>query len=1095
MSYECVGPNQFLVTLTIYEDCASAFISSANQTISVSNDCGITGLTSASLTNVVYQNQFSPLCPSAVSSSTCNGGTLPGMYEHIWQGVVTLPADCDAWHFAYSSCCRNESLNLSNGSSESFYWEATINSTTAPCNNSSTSADQIRYLCQNQLNTIEMLPHDPDADSLHLTLIDAPTTGPGTSVVYNPPYSGAAAITGITIDNSTGVIEVTPTLIGNFVVNVLIEEFDGSGNLTGSRIIDMQFYVVNCFTNAAPQFANLNNIIDGTSTDSISLASCTGSNLCFDINGTDLNAFDSVFLDPDLSSIPGATFVQTDFSSSPVGTICWSVPIGASGSYYIPIAFSDNACPINGTGSVGISIAIAPSLELGADLHVCDGVPFAINGYSDSTYWETISGAALVVGSNISCNPCSDPEFTLSDTTVISALDNTPGLCISTDTITTFVVGSFSSTIVPSSDTICLLENSVLDVSISPAGTYTYDWVNSGNLDDYTSNTPVFSSSVSGSFTETVSITSSEGCTISFSTTIDVLNAASPANSILPSDTNFMCGTLLNLSSSNLASSSDNFNSGSENTALWSALPSGTVGYECGSSSGLFALHFDGSSGDRSAVTVPLNLTGCTDINYCLYIGNNSSGGAPCENADNGEDVHLEYSVDGGLTFVQIQLHDENDWDLNPNWQCFTISIPVAAQTGSTIIRWDQPNYSACTGCDNWSLDDVSFSCAQNYLYSWTPSSGLTDPNSNSTNLYVPEDSITYFLYTQDTISGCDYTSQFTIIPLCDSCQTPIPSYTDSLDCYGDANGSAHVNVVGSDGPFSIALYDSFGNLVDSVGGIDTDTTFSGLAAGTYLISSSGSSSCSMDTVISIWEPIEFMAVTSLDTSFCGPGAFIYSGTSTGGVGTSSYFWSTGEIGSGPYTDTASANTILILTALDENGCADKDSMIVTVHSLPVVSIEPLVNDSICNTSGLLTLPSATPLGGTFFGTGVTGNEFDPASAGIGNHFVYYTYTDSNGCFGVDTVSIYVLNCTGIEENANNNIILFPNPFESRLEISSAYMIDKINLFDLNGRLITCIEEPKNRYLLQLAHLNSGSYIIEMISGNASLKALVTKSN
>ena len=1095
MSYECVGPNQFLVTLTIYEDCASAFISSANQTISVSNDCGITGLTSASLTNVVYQNQFSPLCPSAVSSSTCNGGTLPGMYEHIWQGVVTLPADCDAWHFAYSSCCRNESLNLSNGSSESFYWEATINSTTAPCNNSSTSADQIRYLCQNQLNTIEMLPYDPDADSLHLTLIDAPTTGPGTSVVYNPPYSGAAAITGITIDNSTGVIEVTPTLIGNFVVNVLIEEFDGSGNLTGSRIIDMQFYVVNCFTNAAPQFANLNNIIDGTSTDSISLASCTGSNLCFDINGTDLNAFDSVFLDPDLSSIPGATFVQTDFSSSPVGTICWSVPIGASGSYYIPIAFSDNACPINGTGSVGISIAIAPSLELGADLHVCDGVSFAINGYSDSTYWETISGAALVVGSNISCNPCSDPEFTLSDTTVISALDNTPGLCISTDTITTFVVGSFSSTIVPSADTICLLENSVLDVSISPAGTYTYDWVNSGNLDDYTSNTPVFSSSVSGSFTETVSITSSEGCTISFSTTIDVLNAESPANSILPSDTNFMCGTLLNLSSSNLASSSDNFNSGSENTALWSALPSGTVGDECGSSSGLFALHFDGSSGDRSAVTVPLNLTGCTDINYCLYIGNNSSGGAPCENADNGEDVHLEYSVDGGLTFVQIQLHDENDWDLNPNWQCFTISIPAAAQTGSTIIRWDQPNYSACTGCDNWSLDDVSFSCAQNYLYSWTPSSGLTDPNSNSTNLYVPEDSTTYFLYTQDTINGCDYTSQFTIIPLCDSCQTPIPSYTDSLDCYGDANGSVHVNVVGSDGPFSIALYDSFGNLVDSVGGIDTDTTFSGLAAGTYLISSSGSSSCSMDTVISIWEPIEFMAVTSLDTSFCGPGAFIYSGTSTGGVGTSSYFWSTGEIGAGPYTDTASANTILILTALDENGCADKDSMMVTVHSLPVVSIDPLVNDSVCNTSGLLTLPSATPLGGTFFGTGVTGNEFDPASAGIGDHFVYYTYTDSNGCFGVDTVSIYVLNCTGIEENANNNIILFPNPFESRLEISSAYMIDKINLFDLNGRLITCIEEPKNRYILQLAHLNSGSYIIEMISGNASIKALVTKSN
>ena len=89
VSYECIGPNQFLITLTIYEDCATAFTSSTNQTVSISNDCGITGLTSVSLTNIIYQNQIAPLCPADLPNSSCNAG----IYEHFWQGVVTLPAN------------------------------------------------------------------------------------------------------------------------------------------------------------------------------------------------------------------------------------------------------------------------------------------------------------------------------------------------------------------------------------------------------------------------------------------------------------------------------------------------------------------------------------------------------------------------------------------------------------------------------------------------------------------------------------------------------------------------------------------------------------------------------------------------------------------------------------------------------------------------------------------------------------------------------------------------------------------------------------------------------------------------------------------
>ena len=1094
VSYECVGPNQFLVTLTIYEDCASAFISSADQTISVENDCGITGITSASLTNVVYQNQFSPLCPSAVSSSTCNGGSLPGMYEHIWQGVVTLPADCDAWHFAYSSCCRNTSVNLVNGGSESFYWEATINSTTAPCNNSSTSADQIRYLCQNQLNTVDMLPFDTDSDSLHITLIDAPTTGPGTSVAYNPPYSGAAAIAGISIDNSTGVIEVIPTLIGNFVVNVLIEEFNGSGDLTGTRIIDMQFYVVNCFTNSAPQYSGLTNLINGSAIDSVTVSTCNGSNMCFDINCLDLNTTDSVFLDPDLSGLSGATFIQNDFSASPAGTICWNVPAGLTGTLYIPVNYSDNACPINGTGSTGIAVQIAPSVHPGPDINVCDAIPFAISGYSDSTYWESVSGSALVVGSNISCNPCSDPIFTLTDTTVIAASDNTPGLCSSMDTATVFVVESFSATITPSDDSICLFQNSVLDVTESPAGSYTYNWVNSGNLDTYTSNSPTFSTSLSGSYTETATITSAGGCSLSFNTTVEVGNGISPANAIIPSHTNYVCGAMLNLSSSNPGSTNaDDFDSGTTNAILWSSIANGTVGNQCGSNSGTFALHFDGPTGNRSAETAPINLLGCSDISYCLFIGNDSSGGAPCENADNTEDVVLEYSIDGGLSFVQIQLHDQSDWDSNPNWQCFTIPIPGAAQTATTIIRWDQPNFSACTGCDNWSLDDVSFSCPQNYVYSWSPSAGMTSPNSSSTDIFVPTDSTTYFLYTVDTASGCDFTAQLTIVPDCDSCQTPIPTFTDMLDCYGDTDGSIHINVLGADGPFTVVLYDDFGSIIDSVTGIETDTTFTGLPSGNYVVSSSGISSCSSDTSISIAEPPLLTAITSADTSFCGEGIYAFIGNSSGGTGAVSYFWSTGAMGAGPHVDTAATSTVIILTAMDDNGCADKDSMIVTIYELPVVTTDSLPNDTVCNNSGFLILPAGNPSGGVFSGPGVAGNVFDPLVAGAADHMVYYTYTDSNGCSAADTIEIYVLNCTGINEQFENTSTIYPNPFGEYIEVSSASKISEINLYDLSGKLVLSQKGSSTLYSVPCHNILPGSYIIEIVTNGLPTRTTVIK--
>jgi len=75
-----------------------------------------------------------------------------------------------------------------------------------------------------------------------------------------------------------------------------------------------------------------------------------------------------------------------------------------------------------------------------------------------------------------------------------------------------------------------------------------------------------------------------------------------------------------------------------------------------------------------------------------------------------------------------------------------------------------------------------------------------------------------------------------------------------------------------------------------------------------------------------------------------------------------------------------------------------------------------VIPSTLCLTSTLVNL-TGTPTGGTWTGTGVTGNSFDPAIAGIGNHLVTYTADSIHGdpavtttCF--DTLSFIVIACT-----------------------------------------------------------------------------------
>ena len=156
---------------------------------------------------------------------------------------------------------------------------------------------------------------------------------------------------------------------------------------------------------------------------------------------------------------------------------------------------------------------------------------------------------------------------------------------------------------------------------------------------------------------------------------------------------------------------SDDFDPG-VNIFNWSEIGNGSANNNFGGSGN--SLFFDGGSigaGDRFATTNLLNAPSGGTITFDLIFGDSSNGG---ENADDGEDVVLQYSADNGITWTSFATYDTEDYT---NFTRITENIPLeaqftAVQNGTNLaFRWQQLSHSG-SGFDNWGLDNVEIQTA-----------------------------------------------------------------------------------------------------------------------------------------------------------------------------------------------------------------------------------------------------------------------------------------------------------------------------------------------------------------------------------------------
>ena len=153
----------------------------------------------------------------------------------------------------------------------------------------------------------------------------------------------------------------------------------------------------------------------------------------------------------------------------------------------------------------------------------------------------------------------------------------------------------------------------------------------------------------------------------------------------------------------------DDFNFGSIDANDWIDIQGGVVADNrftpLGNDSFEDYLFFGLTSNTRQrfAESAPVNVSGGGTISFDLIFGNGSSlnGG---ENANPGEDVALEYSIDGGNNWTRISTYDTENYI---RWTNIRENIPTAALSSNTRFRWQQIRFNESSG-DHWALDNVN---------------------------------------------------------------------------------------------------------------------------------------------------------------------------------------------------------------------------------------------------------------------------------------------------------------------------------------------------------------------------------------------------
>jgi gliding motility-associated-like protein len=1068
MSYTWVGPgaNTYLVTLNLYRDCLGIEML-ASETANATSTCGGSVTVNLTLMNPNYTTdafgnqqlngtEISQLC--SVDSGSCGGGPYPGMQLYIYQGVVDLSPACNAWTLSWSTCCRNVAANIPTSTSDDIYIQATLNSVTAQQNSSPIFTSQpIPYVCANQPVNYNYGVIEPDGDSLTYQFISASMAG-GLPLTYGGGYSGGVPIPGITIDPVTGSINFTPTVVGQFIVVVQVNEYNDAGQLIGTTLRDIQFAVIAC-SNQQPDINSgfISNLV-GTANllgpNQIEL--CEGNTFSFTAVYTDPDINDTLSISTNLGTVlTNATY--TTSGTNPFTVVySWTVPPGTAGANTNFVAtITDGNCPILGLQTYVYDINVLDRTSTGPDQTICGVQSAQLNASGGNIFtWYDLAGNLIPVGPQFSCNPCDNPLAQPNVTSTYVVQSDLLGTCISSDTVTVNVATNFTFSLSQSSNSACLFQPIQLNCLPNPAGVYSYSWSPASYMSNPNIANPVMNPTASGTYWVYNTVTSAQGCTYQDSLQVTISQSAAPvitaiADTVcigLPNQLNVefastiptVCATtstpctgpILNATigtgtTSNSATGYPavfgNFYWGARHQILYTAAELNAMGFIGGK---ITSIAFNISSLNASVLQysnfeIRMKCTSATDLT------NWESGLSvvyPAQNHTvtlgwNTFQLANIYEWDGVSNLIVETCFNNSSWDDNCS-NTFTnttynsvlfyrADMSGICYSGTPTSSTERPNIQIgyCGGTAN----------PANYTYAWTPANTLSNPTIiNPTT--IPPGSPSYQVIVTDIAGGCSDTATVVIQ---NSVVPPDPTIIIPAQTFYCINDPAiAVATVTPGGVWTGTGINVAGVFNPNIAGVGNhELVYTIYATPTCFIS---------DTVfLDVVSSPNATITTTNNMQICiSTAPFSMTSAVAGGDWTGNGVSITGLFD----PSLAGPGTHDIIYTLGSGNCIEDDTISITVIDLPNDSLIPA--GPFCENDVPYTLQAITPAG-VWSGTGITNanaGTFDPAIATPGLHIVTYTF---NGvCPFVQTMPVIVKPNPTIPLISNNS------PMCERLDLS-----------------------------------------------------------
>lgn len=394
-----------------------------------------------------------------------------------------------------------------------------------------------------------------------------------------------------------------------------------------------------------------------------------------------------------------------------------------------------------------------------------------------------------------------------------------------------------------------------------------------------------------------------------------------------------------------------------------------------------------------------------------------------------------------------------------------TYTATLQASNGSATAGASQTYTFNVTGTPTLSAPSATF-CEGSFPFSLTASGATTyswSTGATTSSIQVNPSATTNYTVT-GTTNGCSASQQVTAFDL-----SPQVSVSSVTICAG---GTATLTASGA----TSYMWSNSATTSSIVVSPSTPTSYT----------VTGSAFGCTNTAVGMVDITSSPMITVTTATICaGSTATVTAG------GVSSYTWSTGS--NNATINVSPTSTTVYTVSGQASGCGASAPVTTTVIVNPIPNVTlGAITGTQCVNFAPITL-SGMPPGGTYTGTGVSGNQFSPAAAGAGTFLVTYHYTDPNSCSNFDNKTITVSNCTGIEEASALAASVYPNPVSDLLTVSlgSAAEHCTIEVYDATGKLVLSSEGNGDTMSVNTSQLTKGLYLLKVRTGDS--KQMSTK--